>query len=84
MAAKIFPSLTYRCENLLDGSIKRITYLLGHFINDGIRIDKFKVLSSIGGSGPSILLVTLMLSTLESSINQSMEFIILEETIKDN
>lgn len=25
MAAKIFPSLTYRCENLLDGSIKRIT-----------------------------------------------------------
>lgn len=53
-------------------------------MRDGISIDKFNVLSSIGGSGPSILLVTLILKTLESSISQRIEFIILDETIKDS
>lgn len=44
-----------------------------------MRMERLRVLSSMGGLGPSCELVRLILSTLESSTNQRMEFIILDE-----
>lgn len=59
-AAIIFPFLMYKCENLLEVSIKRITSILiemvplrPNLLSPGIRMERLRVLSSIGGLGPS-------------------------------
>lgn len=45
--------------------------MLGHFsLSLGMRIERFVVLSAMGGDGPSISLVTVNFNRLESSTSQ--------------
>lgn len=78
-----FPLRMYKCEYLSDVDTNNTTYFFFHFAKPGIRMDKFRVFSSIGGSGPSMSLVTVTFSSLESSTSHMTVFIILDDASND-